>query len=255
MKCHREFTTSGRGTPPTRRGANAQRHIVENWSFIWTDSKGGAPKHQNQCTHAYYLSDLDTETENGLLNQSFKDLPRPLILKPQTSRDKQYLVSRPLVSLLSFWELSHFQSELCVASIFHTSDNAPHPPNPALPLSFSSSIVSGSEIQAGTASPAILSSSQVQYLPALLISSQTLRWWINHNIAHTHIHTNWHQEMAYLSGVFLVILQNFWIKIMLHHLAEVQRSPLAATLFFTPAKCCAHRKALNDAEHFYIPMK
>lgn len=54
-------------------------------------------------------------------------LLRSLILKPQTSRNGGYLVSWPLVSPLSFWELSHFQPELCVASIFHTSDNAPQP--------------------------------------------------------------------------------------------------------------------------------
>lgn len=39
--------------------------------------------------------------------------------------------------------------------------------------------------QPGTARPTILSSPQAQYLPALLISSQTLRWWINNKSTYT----------------------------------------------------------------------
>lgn len=51
-------------------------------------------------------------------------------------------------------------------SVWHLSFirvTAPH--NPAPPLSFPSSIVPSSETQAGTASPAILSSPKAQYLP------------------------------------------------------------------------------------------
>lgn len=82
-------------------------------------------------------------------NHSLKDQPRQLILNPQTSGRRGYLESRPLMSLLSFWELSHFQLRICGASIFHTNDKAnpkPTTPKPALLLSFSSSVVPGSEI-------------------------------------------------------------------------------------------------------------
>lgn len=122
MKCHWNLLPAGENSSYGKKAHNL------NWSLIWTDSRGGAPKHQNQTIHAYYLSDWHVlKTERGLLNQSLRDLPRLLILKAQTSRNRGYLVSRPFVSLLSFWELSHFQPGLCVASIFHTSDNAPQP--------------------------------------------------------------------------------------------------------------------------------
>lgn len=158
------ITTSGR-----KLHLQLEAHNL-NWSFIWTDSKRGPRRSQNQTTRVYDLSNrhvLDTETKDCWLS----DLPRPLILGQQTFRNGGYLVSWSLVFLMCFWELSHFQPRLCVASIFHTSDNVP--PSPLLPLSFSSFIVPGSEIQPGKASPAILSSSQAQCVPAWLISKQT----------------------------------------------------------------------------------
>ena len=58
----------------------------------------------------------------------WKDLTRPLILKPQTSRNGGYLVSWPLVAPRRPSEsCPTFHAGLCVASIFHTSDNAPQP--------------------------------------------------------------------------------------------------------------------------------
>lgn len=135
-------------------------------------------------------------------------------IRPWTICPDHWFWSSRHLEIEAIWYLGPLSfccaSESCPTSspgsVWHLSfTRVTTPPNLALPLSFSSSIVPGSEIQPGTASPAILSSPQAQYLPAWLISSQTLRWWINHNTAHTH----WHQEEAYLLGVLLVILKNF----------------------------------------------
>lgn len=69
------------------------------------------------------------------------------------------MVSRPLVSLLPFRELSHFQPRLCVASIFHTTTPPPpfHQPCAAT-LIFIVYCFQAQRFSPGTASSAILSS-------------------------------------------------------------------------------------------------
>lgn len=98
-----------------------------NWSLIWNDSKGGARTIKTKPVMLiHYRTGMSwrlKQREDWWISP-WKIGPD---LKPQTSRNRGYLVSWPPVSMLSFWELSRFQPRLCVASIFHASDNAPQP--------------------------------------------------------------------------------------------------------------------------------
>lgn len=61
-----------------------------------------------------------------------------------------------------------------------------HPPKPRAATLIFVVYCSRLREQPSTVSPAILSSPQAQCSPALLISRQTQRWWINHNTVHMH---------------------------------------------------------------------
>lgn len=142
--------------------------------------------------------------DRGLLNQSLKDLPRPLILKPQTSRNGGYLVSDPL-SL-------RCPSESCPTfspgSVWHLSfTRVTTPPNPVLPLSFSSSIVPGSEIQPGTASPynSVISTSSIL---ACTADKQPNTQVMNKSQYSTYTLTETRRRLIHFVYIFGIILQN-----------------------------------------------
>lgn len=253
MKCHWNLLPVGENSTYKKRRKCTEAHS-RNWSFIWTDSKGGAP---NIKTGALMLIIYQT----GILKQSVG-----CWISPSKTCPDHWFWSHRHLEINSIRYLGPLSlccpSESCPTfspgSVWHPSfTRVTTPPNPALPLSFSLSIVPGSEIQAGTANPAILSSPQARYLPALLISSQTLRWWINHNIAHTHLLTPG-------DGLFIWCIfgysAEFWIKsgVGLHAASFGRGSKITAssnTVWISPAKCCSHWKALNKAKHFSIPMK
>lgn len=150
-----------------RRGIQSKLEFDLNWQ------QRRGHKLQNQTAHAYYL--LDWHAWNrGLRNQSLKDLLR----LPNLRLFGVLALCLPVV-LLRAVPLS----ALALCGI-HLSHEWQRPPTPTLHChSYFHRLL----FQPGTASPTILSSPQAQYLPALLISSQTLRWWINHNEAHTHV--------------------------------------------------------------------
>lgn len=208
MKCHWNLLSVGENSTYSKRRKCTQAHNL-NWSFIWTDSEGGAP---NIKTKPLMLIIYQTGTSWGLRQRE------DCWISPWKIYPHRRLWSRRHLEIEAIWYLGPSSlsrpSESCptfsLCSVWHLSfTRVTTPPNPALPLSFSSSIVPGSEIQPGTASPAILSSPQAQYLPALLISSQTPRWWINHNTAHTHLLTPG-------GGLFIWCIfgyfGDFWIK-------------------------------------------
>lgn len=87
-----------------------------NWSFIWDESTGAAAELQNRTTPAYYLYERHVSQDCWIS-------PWKIWSRAQLEIEAIW----PLASLLFFWELSPFQPRLCVASIFHTSDNASQP--------------------------------------------------------------------------------------------------------------------------------
>lgn len=87
-----------------------------NWIFIWDESTGAAAELQNGTTPAYYLYERHVSQDCWIS-------PWKIWSGAQLEIEAIW----PLASLLFFWELSPFQPRLCVASIFHRSDNASQP--------------------------------------------------------------------------------------------------------------------------------
>lgn len=156
-------------TPPTVRGTQSKLEFHLNWQ------QGRAPNRSN--IKAVMLTIYQTGT-------SWRPKQREDCWIGQICPDHWFRSSRHLeieaiwyLASLSFCRASESCPTFSPGSVWHLSfTQVTTPPSLALPLSFSSSIVPGSEIQPGTANPAILSSPQAQYLPAWLISSQTMRW-------------------------------------------------------------------------------
>lgn len=127
MKCHWNLLPVGENSTNRKRCKYAQRHTIQiGDSFELTAREGPQTsniKHQliiNQTGMSWRL-----KLGEDCWISPWKICPD---LKPQTSRNRGCLVSWPLVSLLSFWELSHFSAQaLCGIYLSHERQRPPTP--------------------------------------------------------------------------------------------------------------------------------
>lgn len=204
-----EFTTNGRKLHWQRsnnRGPQCKCHLTAR---------------EAQTSKLSILIIYQSSTCGGLKqNHSLKDQPRQLILNPQTSGRRGYLDLGPSCLCCPSERCPTFSS----GSVGHPSFTQmtrqtlnPQPQNLHCYSHFHHLWFHAQRFS--TVSTAILSSPPAQHSPVLLISNQTVRGWINHSAAYTHFVT---QQGVYLSGLFLVKLNQIWCVASCCYLVEFQ---------------------------------